>query len=194
METAGHLGFENADWHNEIYLREQDLGILGGTSAQQREHQEAEMERRNRDVFYWAPPGGESVADCTVRVELFLSELRRTASGLRVLVVGHGNIIKAIRIRLERLLQSDWVKLNTSPDYATYNGQVIWYSRRNPFNSKIESSLSWVKSTCPWDTSKGHDWKRVSRHTLSNEELLNIVNETPRIVDNKSFVATLSTN
>lgn len=88
----------------ELYLREQDLGILAGHSLNQRAIKFAEENlRRSRDPFYYSPPGGESIAGCASRIEIWLSELQRTCSGFKVLVVCHGNILKAIRIRLERL-------------------------------------------------------------------------------------------
>lgn len=63
METSALLGFEHADWQVEFNLREKDNGVLAGLSKNQRaEEYAAELARRERDIFYFEPPGGESIA------------------------------------------------------------------------------------------------------------------------------------
>ena len=63
METAGHLGFHDAQWFCEFYLRERDWGIFDTMSFQERRERYAEdMRRRELDTFFWTPPGGESMA------------------------------------------------------------------------------------------------------------------------------------
>ena len=68
METAGLLGMGNADWNVEFNLRERDNGVLAGLSKKERKKEFAdELARRERDLFYWQPPGGESVATMCLR-------------------------------------------------------------------------------------------------------------------------------
>jgi len=103
METSAYLEFENAEWFSEFYLREQDMGVLSGKSSQQRKDEYAhELARRDRDAFYYAPPGGESIAECALRVEKWISSLRQNAAGMKCIAVCHGNIMKAIRLRIEK--------------------------------------------------------------------------------------------
>jgi len=188
METAAHLGFENAEWFSEFYLREQDMGVLQNSSKTERNTQyKAEMERRSKDVFYYAPPGGESIANCALRTEQWLNQLRQACSGFKVIAVCHGNILKAIRIRLEKMKQEEWVKLTNDPAYLTYNCQIIQYTRRDPHTGKIARHFSHVRSICPWDPSKGStEWTKIHRATFSNEELLRIVEDNnPRLIDNE---------
>jgi len=187
LETAAHLGFQNAEWFSEFFLREQDMGILAGKSKMERNTQfKSEMERRARDLFYYQPPGGESIATCALRVENFLSTLKASCSGFRVIVVCHGNIMKAIRIRIERMSQQDFMKFQTDPLYKTYNCQIIWYSRRDPGTCRIARDFNWVKSICPWDTTKTPtDWVRIKRPVYSNEALLQMAESVPRLVDNQ---------
>ena len=59
-------------------------GVLAGQSKAQRIAQfGTELERQKKDPFYYAPPGGESVADCCMRVENMLDVLRRSCAGLK---------------------------------------------------------------------------------------------------------------
>lgn len=51
-------------------------------------------------------PGGESLANACLRVDRVLTQLRESCSGFRVVLVCHGNIMLAFRIRLERMKQS----------------------------------------------------------------------------------------
>jgi len=68
METAALLGMKGADWNVEFNLRERDNGVLGSKSKQERKKEFAdELARRERDLFYWQPPGGESVATMCLR-------------------------------------------------------------------------------------------------------------------------------
>ena len=70
METASLLGLEHADWFVEFSIRERDNGVLGGLSKKERKEEfAAELARRERDLFYWQPPGGESIAGMCLRLE-----------------------------------------------------------------------------------------------------------------------------
>lgn len=185
------MGFDKAKWDTEIFLREQDLGKFTGESQADREDKFAEeIARRKRDAFYFCPAGGESVAMCTERVERWLHELHRTCSGLRVLAVCHGNILKSIFVRLERMLQTDWHKFTTDEHYKTYNCQIIHYSRRNPETGEIHSKLQWVKSVCPAlgkIDGPGNGWRRIVRTEMTNEELKQIIHQAPRMLDNQDL-------
>ncbi len=52
--------------------------------------------------FFARPPGGESLADVSQRVYVFLQKLSRTMAGKRVLIVSHGGTIWCFRYVLER--------------------------------------------------------------------------------------------
>ena len=63
-ETAGLLNLENALWDCEFLIRERDNGVLSGLSNIEKEllyHDE--ILRRNKNLFYFAPIGGESIAN-----------------------------------------------------------------------------------------------------------------------------------
>jgi broad specificity phosphatase PhoE len=190
METAGLLGLKDAKWYCEFYLRELDKGILAGKSKKERkERLSAELDRKALDPFFYAAPGGESVADCCIRVEKVLDILRRTCPGLRVAIVCHGNIMKAFRVRMERMSQSEYYKNfidpATSTNYKIRNCQIIWYSRRNPITNHVSSKYRWVRSVCPWDAHSvaQADWEEISRVSYTNEELLSAVQNVQQLVN-----------
>jgi len=108
IETAAHLGIPGAIWTLDRYLRERDNGIFSGkpsTSPNAIAEAAQEKRRRARDLYFYAPPGGESIASACQRVDLFLSNLAESCSGLRVLAIVHRNVLQAFRIVLESIPQ-----------------------------------------------------------------------------------------
>jgi broad specificity phosphatase PhoE len=175
METATILDFEGAEWYLEFFLREQDKGCIGGHSIMQREENyKTLMQKKNYDAFYWAPPGGESIATACLRVEKFLETLRTSCSGFRVIVVCHGNILLGFRVRLERMNQDQYRKWqkDPSPKSKFHNCQILHYSRRDPVTKRVSSTFEWVRSICPWDLSKSNnEWTQINRPTFTNEQM-----------------------
>lgn len=124
METASLLDLQNPNWYTEVVLRERDKGVLDNLPwTEKNEHHKYDLELRKRDSFFWAPPvlpsllsfiptsdvlimqGGESIANVCVRVDHTFNTLRRECSNGRVIIVCHGEVMWAFRVRLERLSQ-----------------------------------------------------------------------------------------
>jgi len=189
METAALLDLPSAKWYCEFYLRELDKGILAGQSKKEREkNHKVELVRKAMDPFFYAAPGGESVADCCIRIERVLDIMRQSCSGLRVAIVCHGNIMKAFRVRMERMSQSQYFDTfvqSEADDDKIRNCQIIWYTRRNPENHRVSSKFRWMKSVCPWDEQsvKGQGWREINRPNYTNEELLTAVQSVPQVVN-----------
>jgi len=188
METAALLGFDHADWFVEFNLREKDNGILGSLSQNQRTGEYAkELARRDRDIFYFEPPGGESISTMCGRVDRFLKSLERDCAGLRVIVVCHGNIMEGFRLLLEGITQFQWLKLKESknPYDHIHNCQIFWYSRRAPTNYKVHYKVSYVKRICPWKPEKSkNEWERIDRPLFTAKDLLKVVHSIPQLVNN----------
>ena len=83
---------------------------------------------------YWAPVGGESMADLCTRIRHFLSTLSECSAGLRVVVVCHYRTIHAFRILLEEIPQEGYPALLRE---KMPNGCVWWYSRRDPRTAAV---------------------------------------------------------
>eukprot|EP01129_Flabellula_baltica_P016782 TRINITY_DN9103_c0_g1_i1.p1 TRINITY_DN9103_c0_g1~~TRINITY_DN9103_c0_g1_i1.p1 ORF type:complete len:303 (-),score=68.53 TRINITY_DN9103_c0_g1_i1:22-930(-) len=184
-ETAAYLGFENSEWLSEFFLREQDMGLLQGLSKTERKEKYGDILKvKELDAYYFQPPGGESIANVCLRVERWLSDLKRQSSGMRVVCVCHGNILKALRIRIEKIKQQDWHGLGESWN-ATQNCQIIHYTRRNPWTGKVHNDIRYMRSICPWDTRLSpNEWVEINRPTFSNADLLESVQKVPRLVTN----------
>jgi NAD+ kinase len=153
METAALLDLPGARWYTEIVLRERDKGPLDNTSVIERNEKWAEeMERRKRDSFFWAPPGGESLANVCVRVDHTFNTLRRDCSRQRVIVVCHGEVMWAFRVRLERLSQMRFHKLYKSknPKDRIHNTTILHYTRIHPKTGEIFPYFRFMRSICPW--------------------------------------------
>jgi len=199
METAALLGFDKAAWLCEFYLRERDKGEFGGLSDKQREALYLnELKARERDSFYWTAPGGESIAQSCLRVERFLEIVRHSCGGFKVICVCHGNIMRAFRIRIERMQQSTFQQLWGTPELLDEREntsllqsaeirytQILWYTRRDPITSEISTNFQYLKSICPWQASGGEsEWMPINRPYFSNAQLLLQVNSVPQLRNN----------
>lgn len=187
METAAFLGLPGALWQLEFYLRERDAGSLDAlaTDEQFRRFPEA-MRQRDRDAFYWRPPGGESLAEVSLRIDRVLDTLRRARVPERVIIVCHGEVMRAFRVRIERIPQHRYMELHAPPDIRDqfHNCQVLHYSRRDPAEpGRVLDYLAWMRSTCPWDPGLSRNvWVPVTRPRYTDSELLAVVERTPPLI------------
>eukprot|EP01114_Cavostelium_apophysatum_P016733 TRINITY_DN4817_c0_g1_i1.p1 TRINITY_DN4817_c0_g1~~TRINITY_DN4817_c0_g1_i1.p1 ORF type:complete len:353 (+),score=45.77 TRINITY_DN4817_c0_g1_i1:44-1060(+) len=188
METASLLGLPNAKWYTEIVLRERDKGLLDNVSwVERNEKYGEEMERRKRDSFFWAPLGGESMANICNRIDHTFNTLRRECSGQRVIIVCHGEVMWAFRCRIERLSQIRFHQLQSSPNKkdGIHNTQVLHYSRVHPTTGEVFPYFKYLRSVCPWKPQNSHnEWFEFDRPTYSNDELMASVQTVPRFVNN----------
>jgi len=188
METAALLELTGSKWISDFFLRERDKGVMSSKSSFERKRLFAEeIKRRELDSFYWAPAGGESIANSCLRVDRVLEQLRDSCSGFRVILVCHGNIMTAFRIRIERISQADFHERLQGPDNVIHHCQIIHYSRRNPYSGYIHHSLNWMRSVCPWNVAlTATEWREIRRPTWSNEDLLRCVQSIPQLVNNRN--------
>eukprot|EP00027_Filamoeba_sp_ATCC50430_P007973 CAMPEP_0168547362 /NCGR_PEP_ID=MMETSP0413-20121227/3993_1 /TAXON_ID=136452 /ORGANISM="Filamoeba nolandi, Strain NC-AS-23-1" /LENGTH=391 /DNA_ID=CAMNT_0008577605 /DNA_START=63 /DNA_END=1238 /DNA_ORIENTATION=+ len=187
MESASLLGLPDAKWYTEIVLRERDKGLLDNVSwIERKEKYNDEMERRKRDSFFWCPPGGESLAHICMRIDHTFNTLRRECSNKRVIIVCHGEVMWAFRVRLERLSQIRFHQLQNSKDPrdAIHNCQILHYTRIHPQTGEVFPYFRFMRSVCPWKPEYSTDWLEFERPVYSNDELLASVNTVPKLVNN----------
>jgi NAD+ kinase len=186
METAAHLELPDARWHCEIYLRERDWGKFDLMPNEQRRREYAEdVRRQGLDRFFWSPPDGESMATLCLRLDRVLQTLHRECSDKRVVVVCHGEVMWGFRVRLERISQGEYQRLDFSRDPLDkmHNGQVLHYTRRDPETGRVAPFVRWFRSVCPWDPSRSrNEWQPVAPCGYSNEDLLAAVERMPPVV------------
>lgn len=187
METAAILGLPGAIWQTDFYLRERDAGSLDSLAGDEKFRRFPEaMRERDRDAFYWRPPGGESLAEVSLRADRVLDTLRRAHSPERVLIVCHGEVMRAMRVRIERIPQHRYKELHAPSDLRDqiHNCQIFHYTRRDPADpSRVSDHLAWMRSTCPWDPSLSRNvWSPVTRPRYTDAELLALVERAPRLI------------
>ena len=190
METAALLELpNNPEWFAEVFLRERDWGQLDLMSQEERiANFSQELRRRDRDRFFWLPPGGESLAMVAMRVDRFLAMLNRECSNENVIVVCHGEVMWSFRLRLERMSQAQFHALGRSkdPHDRIHNGQILHYTRRNPNDGNdVRSAFHWYRSVCPWDkTLASPKWTRFHRTVYTSEMLLQESRRVKRLIPN----------
>ena len=100
------LGQAGLSTHRDVALNERDYGDLSGLNKDDARKRWGESQvhiwRRSYDI---APPGGESLKDTAARVlPYYEANIRpEIAAGRNVLVVAHGNSLRALIMRLEGL-------------------------------------------------------------------------------------------
>ena len=186
METAALLSLPGAKWYVDFYLRERDWGALDLMTNHDRYlHFAKDLERRKIDSFYWNPPRGESMAQLCRRLDRILGTLHRECADKKVIIVCHGEVMWAFRIRLERMLQKRFQDLDNSkhPFDHIHNCQVLHFTRRHPATGEISPFIDWFRSVCPSDLSLSkNEWEKIERRKFTNEDLMTEVEQYPRYV------------
>lgn len=186
IETAYHLTLPGPPWYVDFYLRERDYGLMDVMpESVRREKFAEELARREIDNFFWRPPRGESMAELCLRIDRVLSTLHRECSRMRVVIVNHGDVMWAFRVRLERMSQQRYHQLDISNDPLDRinNCQILHYTRINPETGEEASHLDWMRSICPWDPTRSkNEWERIVRPKYTDADLKAIFEEVPRLV------------
>jgi len=187
LETAARLEIKDAKWFTEFYLRERNWGDLDRMSVEERESKYAQsMKEREIDPFYWKPPNGESIADLCLRIDRVIDTLHRECECKKVVIVCHGEVMWAFRVRLERMSQQRFMYLDSSKDPAhrIHNCQIIHYTRINPCDQRAQPTpyLNWMRSFCPQKGIEG-TWEEIVRQRYTNTQLLERAESIKRIID-----------
>lgn len=192
METAGRMGLPNARWYAEMLIRERDWGAMDLMSEQERfVKMQDELKRRELNRFYYAPPGGESLAAVAQRADRLLGILNHECHDKKAIVVAHGEVIWAMRTRLERMSQDTFIELQVSGRMVDqiHNGHVLHYTRKDPQNGKMAPFFTHMRSVCPWNeklSPKG--WAKIDRPVYDNELLLATAERIPRMIISEEYL------
>jgi probable phosphoglycerate mutase len=95
---------EGIDVRSHILLRERDTGYTFNMTAKEAAAAFPWLQGywQTYGNFYARPPGGESFAEVTQRVYLFLEMLFRDHAGSTVFLVTHGGTLRCLRFLIER--------------------------------------------------------------------------------------------
>ncbi len=187
METAGLLGLPDATWYRNFYLTERDWGdIESSPEHERREKFKDALKMRSIEPFFWRPPNGESFAELCLRLDRVLVTLHREYSDKKVIIVCHGEVMRAFRVLLERMSQQKFKEMSFSKEKedGIHNCEIIHYTRKNPETNEIEDHANWMRRVRPndlpiWNTG----WYRIERSKYSNDELLKIASDTQSVLD-----------
>jgi NAD+ kinase len=185
QETAALLRLPDASWRLDSYLSERDWSDLSTMPDDERQQKFGEaLEMQDVEPFFWAPPNGESLHHLCLRIDRVLNTLHRESSDKRVVLVCHGEVMWAFRIRLERLSKQRFKELHFSenPQHKIHNCQIIHYTRRDPTSGSLASHANWVRHIRTGEPSQYGAWQDIVRATYSNEDLLAMVEQIPRTV------------
>lgn len=181
MQTAGHLGFDDADWQVEFYLRERERGHEGDLLPRTEREQLRKTSQawKDRHSFYWRPEHGESIADVCQRVHRVLDKLYRDSGDGPAIIVSHEETLWAIRVRLERLTPADYLRFDdkNQPElkdrHKIHNCQILHYTRRDPQTDQLAEHFTHLRVIDPVVPQRSRDWAPIERRRYTNHELLN---------------------
>lgn len=186
LETAGMLNLPDAEWFTDFYISERDWGDLDVLPEDERQEKFGRaLAMRHTEPFFWAPPNGESFAQLCLRIDRMLNTLHRECGDKRVLIVCHGEVMWAFRVRMERMSQIRFKELHLSKrdEDRINNCQIIHYTRRNPETNKLSKYADWMQMTRPTATPVWQSgWSKIVRPRYSNRDLLDIVSKVEQKV------------
>jgi len=129
IETSAEMNIAEANFTTDMLIREMNSGSFKGMEKPVDDLEEYEEYTRGL-AKWWVRKGGgagESFADLCLRLRAFLEQLAETASGLRVLVVCHANVIKGFRALLEDATRT---RFEGIIGWSIPNCHIRWYTRR----------------------------------------------------------------
>jgi broad specificity phosphatase PhoE len=158
-QTATLLALHGA-WTIDDRWRERNCGAASQDVNSQQQHK-----------WYWRPYDGESLAtDVRQRFESIMDTLQQEASDARVIATTHGKFMTVVRFVLERMTEEEW--LEKDQQELIENCQILHYSRRSPKTGAVASDIRWMRSICPWDSSRSWNdgqWIELHQRTFSDE-------------------------
>lgn len=177
--TAGLLNLPKAQWKIRDYIREHDWGNLDVMTDEERlEKYPDVMKKRQENPYYFAAPGGESLADVLIRARVgIMATLYRDLPNQRGIIVTHGNLMWPVRIIIEDLLPDEYLALKAKhdPKDKINNCQIFQYTRIDPATNKITEKFNWMRSVCPWKLdAKLNVWRPIVHKKFTNEELIKV--------------------
>ncbi|MDX1535748.1 MAG: histidine phosphatase family protein [Candidatus Spechtbacterales bacterium] len=115
--------------HESTLIREQDAGhAFNMTEAEvKKSFPWLQQYLKTFGPFYARPPGGESLPDVIVRVQIFLEMISRKHSGKNILVITHGGTLSCFRFVLENWTPARLIELHNSKTNSPANCGVTLY-------------------------------------------------------------------
>ncbi len=131
------------------------------------------------------------MADVAFRTNSILTQLHRECADRRVVIVCHGEVMWAMRTRLERMDLVAYRELTASTRVTDHihNGQILWYTRRHPDTGEVSPYFTHMRSICPWDMSLStNKWTPITRPVYTDSVLLAKAEQVKSTAQNFIFV------
>jgi NAD+ kinase len=174
MQTAANLELIRPEWFVDTRITERDWGDLDRLTEEERlEKFGLALKIRTVEPFFWAPPNGESFKDLIIRIRDFIDSLHR-AEVPNVIVVCHGEVMKAFRIVFLQMTPMEYAEMEFSKDplKRIHNCQIDHYTRRNPVTYQLEGRLQWLQVYRPAEGQGiAIPWQHLPRRRFSNDDL-----------------------
>lgn len=186
METAGLMNLGGPKWFCDFFISERLWGDLDSLTEQERQDRFGEaLKMRDVEPFFWSPPGGESFAQLCLRVDRMLATLARECSDKRVVIVCHGEVMWAFRIRLERMSQVRFKELHLSRkgEDRIHNCQILHYMRRDPEAGALSKYYDHMQIIRPTESpAQEFPVVKIERPAYTSGELLGVVDNFEQLV------------
>ncbi|MDD3773654.1 MAG: histidine phosphatase family protein [Weeksellaceae bacterium] len=190
-ETAANISTNNPEvkWEIDDRLAERNWGVHGPlTISERKEFYEITDKLMNRDPFHASFEGGESIWGVkNERIRNIMNTWAREQDGKKILVVTHGDLIRAARVGFERILPEEFEAIELNPVYKVKNCQILEYSRVNPFTGQDEGKIKWRRITNPTEPETSPDngnWIELQGKPKmsSNEIIEKIEKDAPNLI------------
>lgn len=186
VETAGHLGLEDASWRISRTVRERDKGDVQHMPEHAFLSSDAHRDSARTYVanpVYWRAPGGEAMADVAQnRVSRLLDDLSGPPMSRPVLVVTHGRFMQAFQAVVEGLDDEQFRELFLAGELP--NGSVLHYTCQDPFTGEVSEQYSWSRVCTPGgsDDAGFGQWRQVNQPVYTSSGLLDMAAKSPRLL------------
>lgn len=174
-ETASYLGGDN--WIVDDRIIERFRGVYGVASYQKAyESQQNLTGMFDISPWYARLDGAESLQDVFGRFRAFQNSIKRNHAREKVLMVSHGDFIKAAIYAIEWMLPETWYEANNQRYFSLPNCAVVHYTRVNPLDpGDIRRSINWRRILFLEDLANspfGGQWQELNiKHTYHSQEL-----------------------
>lgn len=178
METAGHLDLPSAGWLIEDRITERNWGSFDHLTEEERQEKFGNLlDMRQVEPFFWSPPDGEDFNNLVMRIRNFITSMDRVEINENVVVVCHGEVMKAFRIVFTHMKPWEYADMEFSKEslQRIHNCQIDHYSRRDPEKHEVSRRLEWLQVYRP---AEGQGivipWHNLPQKRMSSDELLAI--------------------
>ena len=190
IESAIAMNLRNAVWRIDDRLVERahgDVEVLAPREYGEYDHVKMNLRAREVSPYFAKGPNGESFSDVVNnRITSWLGTLAREQV-VSALAVAHGEWIGALQMKMEKISALDWPRIKKEdPMRSMWNGQIVHYTRTNPFTGEVSPSVSHWRTIRPWReagrnkeivaAAKGEDiWHERVSPTYTNDQLVELL-------------------